>query len=445
MLDPPATPTVEFAAYPVGAAPLESILRTEELRSRPWRPPDHEVENSALAALTSALVDSPRTILQTLADKVLEVLHADSAGLSLLTKDQTRFYWAAISGEWGPHIGGGTPRDFGPCGDVLDRNIPMLFTHWERRYPYLGAALPLADEGLLVPFYVNGKSVGTIWAIAHNSHRQFDTEDLRLLESMGRFASAAYQTVESLEHLKAEIAARERAEEHQKVLIAELEVSLEDLKVEIAARERAEEHQKVLIAELDHRIKNVLARVTIVAEQTREGSSSMDQFVKTLDGRIKSMAAAHSLLSQTCWKGVGLTDLVRDQLAPYLRGANVNISGPNVMLNAAATQSMAMTLHELATNAAKYGALSTPTGQVIVSWERLVSNGMAAKLTLEWREADGPIVGAPRRSGFGTSLIRELIPHELSGTVDLVFDSDGVCCHIEVPLDQPFTSASAWA
>jgi C4-dicarboxylate-specific signal transduction histidine kinase len=88
----------------------------------------------------------------------------------------------------------------------------MLFTHWERRYPYLGAALPLADEGLLVPFYVHGKSVGTIWAIAHNSRRQFDTEDLRLLESMGRFASAAYQTVQSIEDMKLEIAAREKAE-----------------------------------------------------------------------------------------------------------------------------------------------------------------------------------------------------------------------------------------
>jgi PAS domain S-box-containing protein len=163
-------------------------------------------------ALVSALADSPRAILQTLADKVLEVLDADSSGLSLLTKDEKRFYWPAISGAWHPHIGGGTPRNFGPCGDVLDRNIPMLFTHWERRYPYLNTAIPFADEGLLVPFYVNGKAVGTIWAIAHNSRRKFDAEDLRLLESTGRFASAAYQTVESIEDLKSEIAARERAE-----------------------------------------------------------------------------------------------------------------------------------------------------------------------------------------------------------------------------------------
>ena len=199
-------------SIPDGAAPLESILCTEELPNRPSRPPDHEKENSALVALTSALADSPRTILQTLADKVLEVLHADSAGLSLLTKDERRFYWAAIAGAWRPHIGGGTPRDFGPCGDVLDHNIPMLFTHWERRYPYLSTAMPLADEGLLVPFYVNGKAVGTIWAIAHNNRRKFDAEDLRLLESMSRFASAAYQAVESIEDLKLEIAAREKAE-----------------------------------------------------------------------------------------------------------------------------------------------------------------------------------------------------------------------------------------
>jgi PAS domain S-box-containing protein len=200
------------ASIPNGAAPSESILRTEELHRRPWRPPDYEKENRALVALVSALADSPGTILQTLAEKVLEVLPADSAGLSLLTKDEKRFYWAAIAGAWQPHIGGGTPRDFGPCGDVLDRNVSMLFTHWEQRYPYLRPATPLAEEGLLVPFYVNGKAVGTIWAIAHNDRRKFDAEDLRLLERLGRFASAAYQAVASIDDLKFQIAEREKAE-----------------------------------------------------------------------------------------------------------------------------------------------------------------------------------------------------------------------------------------
>src|SRR5215471_16425 len=149
------------ATLPIGVASLASILRTEELQARPSRPPDHEREISALLALVGTLADHPDTILQTLVNKARDVLRADSVGLSLLTKDGQRFYWAAIAGAWEPHIGGGTPRNFGPCGDVLDHNIPMLFTHWERRYPYLSSAVPLANEGLLVPFYVKGKAVGT--------------------------------------------------------------------------------------------------------------------------------------------------------------------------------------------------------------------------------------------------------------------------------------------
>src|SRR5262244_1102511 len=200
------------APIPPGIASLESVLCTDELRRRPWRAPDYDKENRALVALVSALADAPRTILQTLADKVLAIFQCDSAGLSLLTKDSKRFYWPAIAGAWQPHIGGGTPRDFGPCGDVLDCNAPLLFTHWERRYPYLRPETPLAEEGLLVPFYVNGKAVGTIWAIAHTDHRKFDAEDLRLLESLGRFASAAYQALASIDDLKFQIAEREKAE-----------------------------------------------------------------------------------------------------------------------------------------------------------------------------------------------------------------------------------------
>ena len=207
-------------------APLESILRTEELYRRPCRLPDHGKENRALVALVSALAESPGTILQILAEKVLEALAADSAGLSLLTKDGERFYWAAIAGAWQPHVGGGTPRNFGPCGDVLDRNNSMLFTHWERRYPYLLPAIPLAEEGLLVPFYVNGKAVGTIWAIAHDNRRKFDAEDLRLLESLGRFASAAYQAVASIDALKFQIAEREKAETAVRELASGLQAKI---------------------------------------------------------------------------------------------------------------------------------------------------------------------------------------------------------------------------
>src|ERR1700674_211741 len=194
----------EDTSLPDGAVSLESILCTEELQRRPLRPPDYEKENRALVALSGALADSPRSILQTLADTILDVCQADSAGISLLTKDGEgkRFYWPAIAGRWKPHVGGGTPREFGPCGDVLDRNTPLLFRHFERRYTYFEPVTPPVEECLLVPFYVEGKAVGTIWAITHNDRRKFDAEDLRQLESLGRFASAAYQAVAFLEVLE---------------------------------------------------------------------------------------------------------------------------------------------------------------------------------------------------------------------------------------------------
>jgi PAS domain S-box-containing protein len=218
---------------------------------------------------------------------------------------------------------------------------------------------------------------------------------------------------------------------------------LRGLTLDITDRKRAEERQDLLIAELDHRVKNVLARVAVVARYTREGSSSIDGFIRTLDGRIQSMAAAHSLLSQSRWHGVGLTGLVRHQLAPYATDANMTISGPDVMLSAAATQAVAMVLHELVTNAAKYGALSTPDGRVSVSWNSTAEGRTAGTLTILWNETGGPPANSPARAGFGTSLIRDLIPHELEGTVDLCFPSEGVNCKIEFPLSAARSAASA--
>src|SRR6516164_7254872 len=270
----------------IPAASLESILCTEELLNRPSRPPDHLVDKSALVALACALADSPRTILQTLADQVLEVLQADSAGLSLLTKDEKRFYWAAIAGAWRPHIGGGTPRNFGPCGDVLDHNRSMLFTHWERRYPYLSTAIPLADEGLLVPFHVNGKAVGTIWAIAHSNRRKFDAEDRRLLESLGRFASAAYQAVGSIEILKSEIVAREKAE-------GELRQLTVDLEEQVRLRTEELEHRNAQLADA----KSELTQLNRIATAGELSAAIAHEINQPLTGIVTMANAAIRWLS----------------------------------------------------------------------------------------------------------------------------------------------------
>ena len=218
-------------SIPEGAVSLESILCTEELRRRPWRPPDYEKENRALVALATALVDSKSNILQTLAETIRDVTQCDSSGLSLLTKEDggKRFYWPAIVGMWQPHTGGGTPRNFGPCGDVLDRDCTLLFRHFERRYPYLLPVTPTAEECLLVPFYVRGKAVGTIWAIMHTDRRKFDAEDERLMSVLGQFASLAYQTLDSIDDLKVQIAAREKAETALRELATGLEAKIRRL------------------------------------------------------------------------------------------------------------------------------------------------------------------------------------------------------------------------
>jgi PAS domain S-box-containing protein len=202
---------------------------------------------------------------------------------------------------------------------------------------------------------------------------------------------------------------------------------------DITERKCAEAREKLLIAELNHRVKNVLARVDMVAVSSRNGSSSIDEFTRSLKWRIQSMAAAHELLSQKGWSDVGLEAIARNQLAPYAAAANVAVSGPEVTLTPAAIQAMGMVLHELVTNAIKYGALSVPTGRVTVSWD-LNSTAHATNLVLAWREFGGPAVAAEAESGYGTRLIRGLVPHELGGKVDLEFAAKGVNCRIEFPL-----------
>src|SRR4051794_18952731 len=203
-------------SIPQPTASLEAILCTEELQRRPSRPPDYERENRALMKLMSALTDSPNTIFQKLVETILEVTQAHSAGLSLMSADGKtpdvcgkRFFWPAIAGMWKPYIGGGTPRDFGPEGDVLDRNCSLLFHHPERRYTYLPTSI---HECLLVPFHSEARAAGAIWVLAHDDQRKFDAEDERIMVSLGKFASSANQALKHIEDFKFQGAEREKAE-----------------------------------------------------------------------------------------------------------------------------------------------------------------------------------------------------------------------------------------
>jgi len=203
--------------------------------------------------------------------------------------------------------------------------------------------------------------------------------------------------------------------------------------IDVTERKRVEEHQRVLIAELDHRVKNALATVNAVVSATLHRSSSATEFVTALVGRVQSMARAHELLSVSRWLGISLAELIRREFAPYATRNNTEIHGPEIILGAEAGQAMAMVLHELVTNAAKYGALSTQEGRVSVRWDRQPKGSPRAHLVVEWQEIDGPSVVASSKSGYGTCIVRELIPHELGGVVDLALAKDGVRCRLEIP------------
>jgi len=209
---------------------------------------------------------------------------------------------------------------------------------------------------------------------------------------------------------------------------------LKGLTLDVTARKRSEDQQRSLIAALDQRVKNLLARVAAVANDMRQSSGSLGEYIRALNLRIQSIANAHTLLSQNHWDGVDLAELVRRQLAPNGTDTNTTISGPNVMLTVAATQALATVLNELVTNAAKYGALSTPHGRVEVEWNR-GADGDAASLMMWWREIGGPTVAASPDCRYGVSIIRDLIPQELGGSVDLAFASGGVCCKIKILLE----------
>jgi two-component sensor histidine kinase len=162
-----------------------------------------------------------------------------------------------------------------------------------------------------------------------------------------------------------------------------------------------------------------------------DASGSMQHFVAALDGRIRSMALTHELLSGHRWQGIPLAQLLGRELAPYARKGNMEIRGPEVLLSAEAGQTLAMVIHELTTNAAKYGALSKREGHVLVRWQWPL--GTQEQLTIEWREIGGPPVHSGGKTSYGSSVITDLVPYELGGTADLIFAADGVRCRLTIP------------
>ena len=201
--------------------------------------------------------------------------------------------------------------------------------------------------------------------------------------------------------------------------------------VDITERKQAEERQLLLAREVDHRARNALAVVQAIVRLTR--SNSQQGYIEAVEGRIHALAQAHTLLSESRWEGADVRTLVGEELAPYRGGdpARVKIEGPAVMLSPEKAQNLALALHELATNSAKYGALSVAKGSLFVGWQ--TDRNI---LTLSWREAGGPSVQAPSSQGFGTKILNASIKHQIGGNVTWDWRPSGLHCTVQVPVER---------
>jgi len=202
---------------------------------------------------------------------------------------------------------------------------------------------------------------------------------------------------------------------------------------ELAERRRVEQHQELLLAELNHRVKNTLAIVMSIATQTLRHSGSAEAFSRGFETRIMALAEAHNLLTDSNWEGASLRAMVGRVLDPYQgpNGARYTFSGGDIRVGPKTAVALVMALNELATNAAKYGALSQPSGHVDVGWT--LREGDERRLAMTWRETGGPPIKTPSRKGFGTRLIRGL-SEDAAGKVDIDFARDGLIATFDLPL-----------
>jgi PAS domain S-box-containing protein len=198
--------------------------------------------------------------------------------------------------------------------------------------------------------------------------------------------------------------------------------------LDITKRKQQEDRQLLLAREVDHRARNALAVVQSIVRLTRAGDQQT--YVRAIEGRIHALAQAHTLLSESRWQGADLSRIVGEELAPYKAtgGPRVAVSGPSVILSPEKAQNIALAVHELATNSAKYGALSAPAGMLEVNWETV-----GGVLTLRWQEAGGPPVRAPSSQGFGTRIMNASIKHQIGGNVVWEWRPTGLHCTIQIP------------
>jgi two-component sensor histidine kinase len=219
--------------------------------------------------------------------------------------------------------------------------------------------------------------------------------------------------------------------------LVEANTVIEALSAASLELKRRQDHAAFLMGELAHRAKNQLAVVKGMALQTARQSATVEELVEQLSQRIQGLAESQDLMVRQNWQGAWLSDLVKAHLDLFGASSRAQIEGPPLFLNANAVQNIGFALHELATNASKYGAIKSPQGRVLVTWRGPEEDG---RIHMDWVERDGPVVQTPERRGFGSLVMTDLVGQALRGTATLDFPPEGIRWHLDFPASHALTA-----
>jgi two-component sensor histidine kinase len=384
---------------------VSDVYITAELDRRTPAKVDYLQEKLALQELAGRMAHSPEKVLPRFVDLAMQMVGGVSGGLSLYEPEPAPgvFRWRYLRGILAPFENTTTPRDFSPCGVTLDRNAPVLSRHPERVYHWIADANIVVPEVLLVPLVIDrGAQLGTLWIVS-DKEGHFDSGHARVLSELASFVGIALRMLNSERLLQ-----------------------------------EALEQQETLTKEMSHRMKNLLTVVAGMVRVSEKGASTPAEMAKMLSGRIQALAQANSLVRRYFVEDarptpVDLAELVGKIMLPHARHERQDhfaADGPEVVLGERATNGLALVLHELATNAAKYGALNTDGGAVALAWH--IEGDM---LGVEWSERGGPpVAGAPQTTGFGTRLAHATVVGQFGGTLDYDWRPEGVAVAMKLPL-----------
>lgn len=374
---------------------LAGVFITAELGRRTSTPRNHLREKLAIQDIADRMSDQPTEILPQLVKLAMEISGAASAGISILEPEKELFRWFGLAGVLAAFEGATTPRNNSPCGVCLDFDGPILMDRPERVYAWIADANITVPEVLLVPLRVKGSgAIGTLWLVAKEPGH-FDLGHAEAMTELAAFAGVALRMIQTEERLNQSLHA-----------------------------------QEVLTREMSHRVKNLFALTASMIRMSDRTSNSQGELAEKLTGRVLALADANALVRRQFGggaDGVGLEELVVRILRPHEHMRSI-IRGPALPVGERATNNIALIFHELATNAAKYGALSSESGTVQVTWMIAGQDALVV-----WQESGGPPATPPVSQGYGSRLVAATVAG-LGGKLDHDWAPQGLKAEMRFPL-----------